>query len=434
MSPQMPSTRSEALYLAACRLMPGGVNSPVRAFAAVGGTPRFIERASGPYLWDVDGSRYVDYVMSWGPLINGHAFPPVIDAIRNVASKGTSFGAPSELEVRLADRIVRALPSVEMVRFVSSGTEAAMSAIRLARAFTGRDIILKFAGNYHGHADALLAQAGSGSLTLGVPTSPGVPAAAAASTSIAPYNDMPALSAVFERHGRDLAAVIVEPIAGNMGVVPPAPGFLEAIREGADSCGALVIFDEVITGFRVGPGGAQAVYGVMPDLTVLGKIIGGGLPVGAYGGRSDIMSQISPAGPVYQAGTLSGNPLAMAAGLANLGPLDDSRFHADLASRTHRLAAGLQQAARDNDVSFHVNACTGMLTAFFRAGPVSALADAQASDTRSYARFFQAMLDRGFYLPPSQFEAWMISAAHSDDVIEETIAAAAEVLSNSNYP
>jgi glutamate-1-semialdehyde 2,1-aminomutase len=414
------SVRSEELFELAQTLIPGGVNSPVRAFSAVGGTPRFIERASGAYLWDVDGNRYLDYVMSWGPLIHGHAYPPVVDAVERAARNGTSFGAPSPAEIDLAALVVDAIPSIEMVRFVNSGTEAAMSAIRLARGATGRDVIVKFAGNYHGHADMLLARAGSGSLTLGVPTSPGVPAGAAAGTLVLPYNDIAALEETFKARGPEIAAVIVEPIAGNMGVVPGTPAFLQRIRELTERTGAIFICDEVITGFRVSSGGAQQMYDQHPDITVLGKIIGGGLPVGAYGGRRDLMSMVAPSGPVYQAGTLSGNPLAMAAGIAGLQPLRDDGFYRRLEETTQVLAANLREAARHAGVPVTVNACTGMLTIFFTAEPVTTLADAERCDTGLYARFFHAMLDRGVYLPPSQFEAWMVSARHTPAILEET--------------
>lgn len=420
--------RSEDLFAAAQGVIPGGVNSPVRAFAAVGGTPRFIERGSGPWIWDVDGNRYIDYVMSWGPLIHGHAYGPVVYAVESAAAYGTSYGAPTRAEVDLAERVVESVPSVEMVRFVNSGTEATMSAIRLARGYTGRDVIVKFAGNYHGHADALLARAGSGSLTLGVPTSPGVPAAAAAQTVVVPYNDSAALRRIFEERGPEIAAVIVEPIAGNMGVVPPADGFLACIRELTSDAGALFICDEVITGFRVSLGGAQGLLGLEPDLTTLGKIIGAGLPVGAYGGRREIMERVAPTGDVYQAGTLAGNPLAMRAGLANLEGLRAPGFYEELDRKTERLAGGVRAAIAARGLPATINTCTGMLTLFFTPGPVTALAAAEASDTARYAAFFQAMLARGIYLPPSQFEAWMLSAAHNDEVIDRTIAAAEEAL------
>lgn len=417
---------STRLFQRARTLIPGGVNSPVRAFAAVGGTPRFIERGNGPLLWDVDGNRFVDYVMSWGPLINGHAFPPVVEALEKTARLGTSFGAPHPFEVTLAEMVSKAMPAVEMVRFVSSGTEAAMSAIRLARGFTGRDKIVKFAGNYHGHADMLLARAGSGGLTLGVPTSPGVPEGAANYTLVTEYNDLAALEAILSRHGADIAAIIVEPIAGNMGIVPPASGFLSGIQRLTREHGALFICDEVITGFRVGLGGAQERFGLQPDIVVLGKIIGGGLPVGAYGGKREIMSHVAPLGPVYQAGTLSGNPLAMAAGIANLLPLRDAGLYQRLQGLTEQLATGLRHAARDEGVSVVVNSVTGMITVFFTEGSVTTLSEAERSDTAQYARFFQAMLQRGVYLPPSQFEAWMLSTAHTEDIVRDTILLARE--------
>ena len=418
------TAQSERLFALARTLIPGGVNSPVRAFSAVGGTPRFIERASGARLWDVDGNAYLDYVMSWGPLINGHAYPPVVDALARAAERGTSFGAPSSLEVELAEVIVSALPAVEMVRFVNSGTEAAMSAIRLARAVTGRELIVKFAGNYHGHADMLRARAGSGSLTLGGPTSPGVPTGAAASTLVATYNDAPRLADLFAERGSEIAAVIVEPIAGNMGVVPPDPAFLSAIRELTRTNGALFIDDEVITGLRVGPHGAQGLLDMAPDITVLGKIIGGGLPVGAYGGRREVMERIAPSGPVYQAGTLSGNPLAMAAGLANVRPLRQPAFYDRLHDTTRALASGLMDAAGSAGVPVTVNWVTGMLTVFFTPGPVTSLAGSEAADAGRYGRFFHAMLERGIYLPPSQFEAWMLSSAHTAEIVDTTIAMA----------
>lgn len=423
-----PRPSSADWFERAQEIIPGGVNSPVRAFAAVGGTPPFIERGEGPYLWDVDGNRYVDYVMSWGPLILGHAFAPVVEAIGEAAARGTSFGAPSPDEVRLAELVVDAMPSVEMVRFVSSGTEAAMSAIRLARGFTGRDRIVKFAGNYHGHADMLLVQSGSGSLTLGVPSSPGVPRGTTETTTVLPYNDIAALQRAFDDGGRSIAAVIVEAVAGNMGVVSPIPGFLEAIRRLTSEHGALFICDEVITGFRVGPGGAQRKYRFEPDITVLGKVIGGGLPVGAYGGRREIMHQISPLGPVYQAGTLSGNPLAMAAGCASLQSLRDPEVYETLDAASGELTSALREAATRAGVPVIVNRETGMLTLFFTDTPVTDLRGAQRADTARYARFFHAMLERGFYLPPSQYEAWMLSTAHTPAILEQTMEAARESL------
>lgn len=426
----MNASGSARLFERARAVIPGGVNSPVRAFAVVGGTPRFIERASRSHVWDVDGNRYVDYVMSWGPLIHGHAFGPVVRSLEAAVPYGTTYGAPTAAEVLLAEAVVDAVPSVEMVRFVSSGTEAAMSAIRLARAVTGRPVIVKFAGNYHGHADALLASAGSGSLTFGVPTSPGVTDAATADTIVATYNDTQGLATVFETRGEEIAAVIVEPIAGNMGVVQPADSFLQAIRRLTADAGALFICDEVITGFRVSRGGAQALLDLRPDITVLGKIIGGGLPVGAFGGSRELMERMSPVGDVYQAGTLSGNPLAMHAGLANISPLAHPRFYQDLDARTHKLAIGLRHAGSEAGIPVTVNACTGMLTLFFTDGPVMNLQDARGADTARFSRFFHAMLDSGISLPPSQFEAWMLSAAHSDEIIDETVAAARVALTS----
>lgn len=420
----MTDAHSAALFQRARDVIPGGVNSPVRAYAAVGGTPRFIERGAGPYVWDVDGNRYLDYVMSWGPLIHGHAFGPVVNALEGGAAFGTSFGAPTAAEVDLAEIVVRCVPSMEMVRLVNSGTEATMSAIRLARAATGRDRIVKFAGNYHGHVDSLLARSGSGSLSLGIPTSPGIPESVVAQTSVLPFNDAEAVEREFQSRGGEIAAVIVEPIAGNMGVVPPQPGFLETIRRVTSSAGGLFIADEVITCFRVALGGAQELLKFSPDLTTLGKIIGGGLPVGAYGGRRDLMEGMAPVGDIYQAGTLSGNPLATSAGLANLLPLQEDGFYAALNALTQRLADGLRHASSEAGLPVTVNATTGMLTLFFNPGPVVTLEDAQRSHTQHFARFFHAMLDHGIMLPPSQFEAWMVSSAHTEEIIDETIGAA----------
>ena len=388
------------------------MDSPVRAFKAVGATPLFIRRASGARIEDVDGNRYIDYVMSWGPLIHGHAPRGLVKALAAAARDGTSYGAPSPLEVELGERVRRLMPSVERVRFVSSGTEATMSAVRVARAFTRRDKIIKFEGCYHGHADAFLVQAGSGALTLGVPTSPGVTRAAASDTLLATYNDLASVQRVFDANRGQIAALIVEPIAGNIGVVPPADGFLEGLRAACDAHGAVLIFDEVISGFRAAPGGAQALAGVRPDLTCLGKIIGGGLPVGAYGGRADLMELVSPAGPVYQAGTLSGNPLAMTAGiwcLDNLKP----RLYKELAALGAQLAAGLAAAAREAGVALQVNVFGSILTPFFTDRPVRDYGSATSASTDRYARFFRAMLARGIYPPPSQFEAWFLSAAHT---------------------
>jgi glutamate-1-semialdehyde 2,1-aminomutase len=419
----MTTKRSALLFRRAQQVLPGGVDSPVRAFKSVGGSPLFIRRASGARIEDVDGNRYIDYVMSWGPLIHGHAPRGLVKALGAAAKDGTSFGAPSPLEVELGERVRVLMPSLERVRFVSSGTEAAMSALRVARAATGRDRVLKFEGCYHGHADAFLVKAGSGALTLGTPTSPGVTRGTSADTLVAAYNDLESVRRVFAAHRDQIAAVIVEPIAGNMGVVPPAEGFLSGLREITAGAGALLIFDEVISGFRAAAGGAQALAGVRPDLTCLGKIIGGGLPVGAYGGRADLMELVSPAGPVYQAGTLSGNPLAMTAGLwclKNLSP----KLYKSLSALTARLAAGLADAARGAGVALQVNAFGSVLTPFFTDRPVRDFASATSANTDRYARFFRGMLDRGVYPPPSQFEAWFLSAAHTAKDVDATIAAA----------
>jgi glutamate-1-semialdehyde 2,1-aminomutase len=418
------TTNSRRYLERAARLIPGGVNSPVRAFQAVGGEPLFIERAEGARLWDVDGNSYIDYVGSWGPLILGHAHPQVVGAIAKAASRGSSYGAPTVAEVELAEMIAGALPSIEMVRFVSSGTEATMSAIRLARAFTARDRIVKFDGCYHGHADMLLARAGSGVATLGLPDSAGVPRAAVETTLIAPYNDAGTVEQLFARYPQEIAAVIVEPIAGNMGVVPPARGFLESLRQLSSQHGALLIFDEVITGFRVHWGGAQTLYGIAPDLTCLGKIIGGGLPVGAYGGRRDVMTMVAPLGPVYQAGTLSGNPVAMAAGLATLGILRDSQPYGMLEFRSAALCEGLLEVARRAGIAATINRVGSMFTTFFTGTEVSDYASARGSDAAKFARYFRRMLAEGIYLAPSQFEAGFLSIAHTDQDLERTIAAA----------
>jgi glutamate-1-semialdehyde 2,1-aminomutase len=412
------TTRSETLFERAQELMPGGVNSPVRAFRGVGGTPRFIARGERAWLEDVDGRRYLDLVLSWGPLILGHAHPRVIGAIREVAERGTTFGAPTELEVQLAERVIETFPAIEMVRFVSSGTEAAMSALRLARAATGRSGVIKFDGCYHGHADALLAAAGSGVATLGLPDSPGVTAATVADTLVAPFNDLAAVERLFAGHPDRIAAVLVEPVAGNMGVVPPAPGFLEGLRALTSRYGALLVFDEVMTGWRVHPQGAQVLYGLTPDLTCLGKVVGGGLPAAAYGGRRDLMEQVAPAGPVYQAGTLSGNPLAMAAGLATLAVLDEP----EVWQRAERWAAGaaeaLEAAAGRAGVPLTVQRVGTMLTPFFSDKPVRDYAGARATDRAAYSRFFHAMLERRVYLPPSAFEAGFTSAVHGESEME----------------
>jgi glutamate-1-semialdehyde 2,1-aminomutase len=418
---------SQKLFAAASRILPGGVDSPVRAFKSVGGTPLFIDRASGARIQDADGHTYIDYVMSWGPLIHGHAPKGLLKALAQAAARGTSFGAPTELETRLAQRVAMLMPSMERVRFVSSGTEATMSAIRVARAATTREKILKFEGCYHGHADAFLVQAGSGALTLGVPTSPGVPAAAAANTLLARYNDLESVQAVLERHAGEVAAIIVEPIAGNIGIVPPRDGFLQGLRDICDRAKTLLIFDEVISGFRASAGGAQRLFGIRPDLTCLGKIIGGGLPVGAYGGRAELMDLVAPAGPVYQAGTLSGNPLAMTAGLWSLGELSP-KLYRHLAKMGSRLAGGLADAARDAGIALQVNAFGSLVTPFFTAAPVRDLQSALEADAAMYGRFFQRMLARGVYPPPSQFEAWFISGAHTERDIDMTVRAARAAL------
>jgi glutamate-1-semialdehyde 2,1-aminomutase len=419
----MNFTKSKRLFARAQQLIPGGVDSPVRAFKSVGASPLFIARASGARLTDVDGNTFIDYVMSWGPLIHGHAPKGLAGAIARAARGGTSFGAPSPLEVALAERVCRLMPSIERVRFVNSGTEAAMSAVRVARAATRRDGIIKFQGCYHGHADAFLVQAGSGALTFGTPDSPGVTAGASADTLIASYNDLESVHRLFAAHPDRIAAVIVEPIAGNMGVVPPADGFLRGLRDLCDTHGALLIFDEVISGFRAGTGGAQAVAGVRPDLTCLGKIIGGGLPVGAYGGRASLMALVSPSGPVYQAGTLSGNPLAMTAGIWCLDRLSP-KLYRQMSMLGTRLAGGLADAAREAGIGLQVNAVGSVLTPFFTDRPVRDYASATSANTDLYARFFREMLARKVYPPPSQFEAWFLSAAHTVKDVDTTIAAA----------
>jgi glutamate-1-semialdehyde 2,1-aminomutase len=417
------TTKSQRLFARAVDVLPGGVDSPVRAFKSVGATPLFIQRAWGPTIEDVDGNRYVDYVMSWGPLIHGHAPKGLVKAINSVARRGTSFGAPSPLENDLGILVRKLVPSMERVRFVSSGTEAAMSAVRVARAFTGRDRIIKFEGCYHGHGDAFLVKAGSGATTLGVPTSPGVPAAVVADTLLARYNDLDSVSQLCRAHDGSIAALIVEPIAGNMGLVPPADGFLRGLRELCTRHGIVLIFDEVISGFRASAGGAQGLYGISPDLTCLGKIIGGGLPVGAYGGRAEIMARVAPAGPVYQAGTLSGNPIAMTAGIWALERLSP-RLYKELARLGTMLAAGLADAARAADVPLQVNALGSLLTPFFISSPVRDYTSALRSNTDAYAAFFRGMLARGIYPPPSQFEAWFLSAAHTERDVRKTIVAA----------
>ncbi len=420
--------RSEDAYRRACRLIPGGVNSPARAFGAVGGHPLFIIRGEGPYLFDADGHQYLDYVGSWGPLILGHAHPCVVRAVEETVRRGASFGAPTELETQLAQMIVDAVPSIEMVRMVNSGTEASMSAIRLARGFTGRDVIVKFAGCYHGHVDSLLVQAGSSATTLGVPNSPGVPRGATADTLSLRYNDVEGLAEAFRAHGDRIAGVILEPVVGNMGLVVPRPEFLSELRRLTEHHGAVLIYDEVMTGFRLAYGGAQQLFGQKPDLTVLGKIVGGGLPVGAYGGRADIMAQVMPAGPVFQAGTLSGNPLAMAAGLATLQALRDHPPYERLERLGRRLADGLHEAAAAARVPHQVARVGSMVTLFFNPEPVTDYDVARRSDTARFARFFWAMIDRGVYLPCSQFEAAFLSAAHTEQHVHETVAAAREAL------
>src|SRR5262245_23238591 len=425
----LESPRSRALLDEALRLLPGGVNSPVRSFRAVGGVPLFLARAAGARVHDEDGREYIDYVGSWGPMLLGHGHPAAIAAIQGQAPRGVSFGAPSRLEVEMAATLTRLVPSLEVVRMVNSGTEAAMSAVRLARAATGRSLILKFAGCYHGHADCFLIQAGSGAATLGVPDSPGVTAGAAGDTLIARFNDLEQVAERFRRHGDDLAAVIVEPVVGNMGVVAPRPGFLEGLRRLCTEAGALLIFDELMTGFRVGLGGAQARYGVRPDLTTLGKIIGGGLPVGAYGGRRDLMSLVAPAGPVYQAGTLSGNPLAMAAGLATLRAIEsDASLYERLEALGAALEDGIRAAVRRGGHACRIARVGSMWTLFMTAEDVADWDTAARCDRQRFARWFHAMLARGVSLPPAQFEACFLSAAHSEADVAETVAACAAAL------
>jgi len=417
-------TTNHELFQRALPLMPGGVNSPVRAFKSVGGEPFFTERADGAYLWDVEGKRYIDYVGSWGPMIVGHNHPLVREAVERAIRNGLSFGTPCAAEVSMAETITRLIPSVEMVRMVNSGTEATMSAIRLARGATGRSKILKFEGCYHGHGDSFLVKAGSGALTFGVPTSPGVPAGNADLTLTLAYNDLEAAKALFAEQGHELAALIIEPVAGNMNCIPPVEGYLRGLRELCTKSGTVLIFDEVMTGFRVALGGAQAHYGVTPDLTTFGKIIGGGMPVGAYGGRRDLMQQIAPSGPIYQAGTLSGNPVAMAAGLAMLELIQAPGFHDRLAARTRLLADGLQSVADGEDTAFSTNRIGGMFGLFFSAEEVRSYAQATAADAARFNRFFHGMLKRGVYLAPSAFEAGFMSSAHSDQDIADTLEAA----------
>lgn len=419
------SASSEALFERARRVIPGGVNSPVRAFGSVGGTPRFVSSARGAHVKDSDGNRYIDYVGSWGPMVLGHAHPDVIEAVRETALSGLSFGAPTELETRMAEAICEIVPSMDSVRMCSSGTEATMSALRVARGFTGRDDILKFEGCYHGHSDSLLVKAGSGALTLGVPSSPGIPADVSKHTLTLPFNDITALEELFAAHGDKLAGVIVEPIAGNMNFVQPLPGFLEALRRLCTEHGAVLIFDEVMTGFRVAAGGAQAHYDVLPDLTTLGKVIGGGMPVGAFGGRQDIMNVVAPAGPVYQAGTLSGNPIAMTAGLKTLQLLSATGFHEHLHHLTGRMIEGVVAAAEERDIPMCADHVGGMFGLFFTdAERVSSFDDVMACDAERFKQFFHHMLERGVWLAPSAFEAGFTSAAHTDADIDETLSAA----------
>jgi len=420
----MNHERSHALFSRARELIPGGVNSPVRAFKSVGGEPFFAQSAQGAYIVDVDGNRYVDYVGSWGPMIAGHAHPQVLAAVAQTMGNGLSFGVPNPLEVTMAERIAQIVPSCEMVRMVNSGTEATLSAIRVARGATGRSRIVKFEGCYHGHGDSFLVKAGSGVMTLGLPNSPGVPSALADLTSTIPYNDFDAATKLFDDVGSEIAGLIIEPIVGNANCILPRDGYLQHLRELCTRHGALLIFDEVMTGFRVALGGAQARYGITPDLSTFGKIIGGGMPVGAYGGRRDLMEQVAPSGPIYQAGTLSGNPVAMAAGLATLDLIQVPGFHTDLERRTHVLCDGLEAAAREAGIAFTTTRAPGMFGLYFREGPVETFEDAKASDTARFNRFFHAMLGRGVYLAPSAFEAGFVSSAHGDKEIAHTVEAA----------
>ena len=426
----MQLSKSEALFAEAQKYIPGGVNSPVRSFKAVGGTPPFIARGKGSRVWDVDGNEYIDYLGSWGPLVLGHAHPAIVEVLKKTAEGGTSFGAPVEQEVELAKMICEALPSVESVRLVSSGTEACMSAIRLARAFTSRDKIIKFAGCYHGHADGLLVKAGSGALTHGIPTSAGVPESYASETLVADYNDIESVERFFEANPGGIAAIIIEPVAGNMGVVLPRDGFLAALRKISQDNGALLIFDEVITAFRIGPNGAQGLYEIAPDITTMGKIIGGGLPVGAYGGRKDVMGIVAPLGAMYQAGTLSGNPLAVSAGIATLTELQKPGAFERLDSLAQRLTNGLAKAFQAVEIPSTINRVGSMFTGFFNPGPVEGLANAEGSDTEMYGRYFHAMQEQGVYIAPSQFEAGFVSTAHTEADIDATIAKAEAALSS----
>ena len=421
-------SNDDLLFESACAVIPGGVNSPVRAFKSVGGTPVFIDHAKGPFLYGANGQRYIDYVGSWGPMILGHADPDVVEAVQSAAARGLSYGAPTALETQLAELVCQAVPSMDQVRMVNSGTEATMSAIRLARGYTGRDTLIKFEGCYHGHADSLLVKAGSGALTLGIPTSPGVPQDAARHTLTLEFNNIDEVERVFAESGKEIAAVIVEPVTGNMNCITPAPGFLEALRAVCDQSGAVLIFDEVMTGFRVGLGGAQGLYGIRPDLTTLGKVLGGGLPVGAFGGRAEIMAHLAPLGSVYQAGTLSGNPLAMTAGIATLQKVAAPGFFDNLTESTQALVAGLGRAAADAGVPLATESVGGMFGLFFTDNDrVSSFAEVMACDSERFSRFFHGMLERGVYFAPSAFEAGFVSITHTDVEINETLAAAAEV-------
>jgi len=424
------SKNSQRMFQEARQYLPGGVDSPVRAFKAVGGTPPFIVRGHGSRIYDADGNEYIDYVCSWGPLILGHSHPQVVEALKQAIERGTSFGAPTELEVTLAKMICQAMPSIEMLRFVNSGTEATMAALRLARAFTGRDKVMKFAGGYHGHADGLLAKGGSGLATLSIPDSPGVPLGYAQNTLVAPYNDAKAVEQIFQRYPKEIAAIIVEPVAANMGVVPPQPGFLDSLRKVTREFGALLIFDEVITGFRVAYGGAQALYGVAPDLTCLGKIIGGGLPVGAYGGRREIMEMMAPVGPVYQAGTLSGNPIAMTAGIETLKLLNRPGVYDQLENKAASLEKGIAEAAAEAGVATRIQRIASLLTVFFTSNPVVDYESAKQANTALFSKYFHGLLADGIYWPPSQFEAAFISFGHSEEDIEMTIGRISGALSD----
>jgi glutamate-1-semialdehyde 2,1-aminomutase len=426
----LETAASKILFEKAKALMPGGVNSPVRSFSAVGGNPVFIKRAKGALLYDEDGNRYIDFVASWGPIILGHADDDVVNAVKQAAELGTSYGAPCKGEVELAERVIRAFPSIEIVRMTSSGTEATMSAVRLARAFTGRDLLVKFEGCYHGHADYLLVKAGSGATTFGTPSSPGVPDAFSRCTLLARYNDLDSVRSLFKEHGRNIAGVIIEPVAGNMGVVTPEPGFLEGLREITSRYRALLIFDEVISGFRLAPGGAQELYGIHADITCLGKIIGGGLPVGAYGGRREIMEMVAPSGPVYQAGTLSGNPLAMAAGIATLDKLVKEENYRRLEAISAELVRGLESVIKKTGARATINRAGSMFTIFFTEGRVTDYTSALGADVKRYARFFKGLLDAGIMFPPSQFESVFVSLSHTEEDMEQVVSAAARVLGN----